>query len=219
MNLLYFSKNATLASKPTIKKVSIDLPDNVGFISNGAYIRNNNLYFVYHYTATDRIPDQKPARLKVRYVRIPLSISNSELHMSKGTGYLHWGFGRNATTDAPGDLVSYEEPCMAINKKGDFLMGYGRVGVTTRDTLFPEARYSIFYANEKEQRRSAVLKKGESFPVQVHDGETVATVYSHADRLHYAAASPDPLDNSFWIIHIYAGPSKSYKVVLGKIKP
>ncbi len=219
LNILYFDKNASLQSKPTIKKLSMNLPDDVGFMSNGAYIRNNNLYFVYHYTATERVPDQKPARLKIRYVRIPLSISNSALHASTGAGYLHWGFGRNATDDAPGDLVSYEEPSIAINKNGDFLMGYGRIGVTTQNTLYPEVRYTIFYGNEDEHRRSTLLKKGESLPTTKHDGESVGTTYTHSDYLHYSAASPDPLDNSFWIIHVYAGPGKLYKVVAGKIKP
>ncbi len=219
LNILYFDKNASLQNKPTIKKAVIDLPDDVGSISNGAYIRNNNLYFVYHYVTTERVPDKTPARLKIRYVRIPLSLSNAGLNASKGNGYLHWGFGRNAVEDDPSDLVSYEEPSIAINKKGDFLMGYGRTGVKTKNVLYPEARYTIYYANEDEHRRSRVLHKGESLPTSVHEGETVATVKSHADYLHYSAASPDPLDNSFWIIHVYAGPNKSYRVVAGKIKP
>jgi hypothetical protein len=219
LNILYFDKNASLQNKPTIKKTTITLGADVGFISNGAYIRNNNLYFVYHYVTTDRVPNQTPARLKIRYVRIPLTAGNSQLTASTGTGFLHWGFGRNAVDDDPDDLVSYEEPAIAVNSNGDFLIGYGRTGVKTKNVLYPEVRYSMFYKNESIQRGSTLLHKGESLPTNVKSGESAATVYSQNDYLHYSAAAPDPSDKSLWMIHVYAGPNKIYKTIVGRVKP
>lgn len=219
LSILYFDKTASLQSKPTIKLATVNLTDNIGFLRQGAYIRNNNLYFTYDYTIKARVPNTKQAMLKVRYVRLPLVTNSSQLSITtSGTGVLEVGFGKRSVDDDAADLVSYEEPAMAVNSKGDFLIGYGRTGYETKNTLFPEVRYSIFYHNETEHRRSNLLRKGESLPMSVHQNETVSTAHTHSDELHYSSATSDPSDDSFWIIHVFAAKGGGYKTVFGNIK-
>ncbi len=219
LTVLYFDKNASLQSKPVIKSVTVKLADKIGFLRQGAYVRNNHLYFTYDYTVKSRVANSKQAMLKIRYVRLPLVASSSQLMItSSGAGVLQVGFGKRSVDDDPADLVSYEEPAMAVNNKGDFLIGYGRTGYETKNTLFPEVRYTIFYNNESEHRRSNLLRKGEFLPMSIHKNETVSTTHTHSDELHYSSAAADPMDDSFWIIHVFAAKSGGYKTVVGNIK-
>jgi hypothetical protein len=218
LTILYFQNNDPLAFKPLVKKVTFKLNSTIGFISNGALIRNNNLYFTYQYQQT-AATNTVPARFKIRYIKLPLIPEGTNFLVDLfGTGLLQTGFGRNTPEDDPEDLVSYEEPEIAINQKGDFLIGYGRTPVKTKNTLFPEVRYTVFYHNETTHRRSTLLKKGESIPKWVHNGETTARYGPHSDFLHYSSATVDPADDSFWMIHVYAEKNGSYRVVAGNIK-
>ena len=129
----------------------------------------------------------------------------------------------NAPEDAADDLVSYEVPALAVNKNGVMVMVYGRVGVTTKTSLFPEARYSVYYPNEARQRRSRVLQNGDFLPTFVHKDETKATARHYVNKgvIDYATAVVDPRDDlTVWMIHEFAGKAKDgYKTVVGVVRP
>lgn len=117
----------------------------------------------------------------------------------------------------------------AVNKFGDACFVYGQTGVTTKQPLFPEVRYSIWFHDEAQQRRSRLLQAGTFQPTWHYDPddkgplppETVATSVTHAYQLDYATAVVDPVDDvTFWMIHEYADDtSKSWKTVVGVVNP
>ena len=164
-------------------------------------------------------------RMGVRIVRIPVKKMSAGIKAStdKTAGFLDHTFGKNAPEDAPGDLVSYELPALAVNKNGVMVMVYGRVGVTTQTPLFPEARYSVYYPNEARQRRSRLLQKGDFLPTFVHDGETKETARHYVDKkvIDYASAVVDPRDDlTVWMIHKFADKAEDgYKTSVGAVRP
>ena len=68
-------------------------------------------------------------------------------------------FGKNAPTDAPGDLVTCEVSGTAVNKHGDAIYVYGRTGIVTAQPLFPEVRYSVLAHGESKQAAEILLGK------------------------------------------------------------
>jgi hypothetical protein len=151
-----------------------------------------------------------PDRYSVRVVRIPIE-QTSDTSISASTsaakGYLDRFFGRDTLGDPSGSGISYEKPALAVNKNGDMLFAYGRYPFSSA-TPNPEARYSVWYANEEKQRPSYLLMAGEA-----------ANSVSIAVALDYETAVVDLSDDkTFWMALSYA-VSGGYKTVIGKVGP
>jgi hypothetical protein len=109
------------------------------------------------------------------------------------------------------------------------IYSYGRTGVTTKNPLFPEVRYSVWLHGDSAQKGSTLLQAGGFQPTWLYDAsasdstpaETVATSVTHAYKLDYSTAVVDPVDDhTFWFIHEYAdGTTKSWKTVIGVVDP
>lgn len=176
--------------------------------------RNSTLHIAGHVQVTARIPNEQPPRLSIRALRVPFAtVSPTTIAVDHGA-VDDLIFGKNAPTDAPSDLVTYEVPGMAVNKHGDAIYVYGRTGIVTAQPLFPEVRYSVWAHSESKPRRSALLRAGDYQPQWFYDpdstgsnpAETSETSVTHAFlKIDYATAVVDPVDDkTFWIIHEYA---------------
>ena len=175
--------------------------------------RNNTLHIAGQVLVTDRIPNQQPPRLSIRALRIPFATVSPTQIAVNHSGVDDHVFGKNAPTDAPGDLVTYEVPGTAVNKHGDAIYVYGRTGIVTAAPLFPEVRYSVWAHNQSSPRRSVLLRAGDYQPQWFYDAdptdstpaETTKTSITHAYlKIDYATAVVDPADDeTFWIIHEY----------------
>jgi hypothetical protein len=176
--------------------------------------RNNILHLAGQVQVTARVPNQQPPRLSIRALRIPFTTVSSTVITINHGAVNDLVFGKNAPTDAPGDLVTYEVPGTAVNKHGDAIYVYGRSGIATAQPLFPEVRYSVWAHAESKTRRSALLRAGEYQPQWFYDAdstdstpaETSKTSITHAYlKIDYATAVIDPVDDeTFWVIHEYA---------------
>lgn len=175
----------------------------------GAVYRQNRIYLVDPYMVETK---GKSERWSVRVVRIPIektSTTSIKASTSASNGFFDQFFGRNAGSDSSGDRISYERPSIAVNKSGDMLFGYGRYPFVSEKTLYPEARYTLWYANEAKQRRSYLLREGEA-----------ATTRTINDQIDYTTAVVDPADDtSFWVALPYVDSKGKYKTVVGKISP
>jgi hypothetical protein len=101
-------------------------------------------------------------RYSIRLMRIPVAIGADKVPKpSKGGHFLDLIFGKNAVSDASGDLVSYMYPALDVTKHGDIVVAYMRKGVKTMKPLYAEVRYSIFYRDAKAIRRSRLLAAGD----------------------------------------------------------
>jgi len=219
------------AVRPQLLATSVTLGAAPAMLRAGAVYRGGEIYFTCMTKITERVADEGGPRMSVRVLRIPvkkISATSIKASADKTAGFLDHFFGRSAPEDAPDDLVSYEVPALAVNKNGVMVIVYGRVGVTTKATLFPEARYSVYYPNEASQRRSRVLQKGDFLPTFVHAGETKATATHYIDPqsaknggMDYATAVVDPADDrTVWMIHKFANKAwGGYKTGAGVVKP
>jgi hypothetical protein len=136
--------------------------------------------------------------------------------MSKLDSYLWWSIYEayhgelQGAGNVPGiHRLSYERPSIAVNKNGDMLFGYGRYPFMSEKTLHPEARYTLWYANEPKQRRSYLLREGEAANTR-----TVNT------QIDYTTAVVDPVDDtSFWVALPFVNSNGGYRTIVGKISP
>lgn len=203
--------------KPPILQTTMQLGEAPSMLRSGAIYRNGRVHFAVAKKITDAV-DEVPTRYSVRVVRIPIQATTTALSASTtpSSGFLDSFFGRNATSDAQGDLVSYENPALAVNAKGDMFIGFGRRPVQTDEPLLPEARYTVWYNGEQNQRRSRLLMAGNAHPQK--DG-VLCSFYSCMD---YATAVVDPSDDhSFWTALGYGDathPSR-FRMVIGRITP
>jgi hypothetical protein len=202
LKIFGFPPTADPWTAPKLLTASINISDGVPSLA-GVY-RKNKLYLAGTLkveTAGDL------TRYSVRVIRIPLAKMGQSLVASKDTskGYLDRYFGRNAVDDAPGDRLSYEKIAIAVNKNGDMILGFRRNPFQSANPLFPEARYSVWYANETKQRRSNLLRKGDA---------------PSTEKIDYTTAVVDPTDDrTFWVALPYAGSGGTYKTVVAKIVP
>lgn len=175
----------------------------------GAVYRRNQMYFADPYLVEE---EGKAQRYSVHVVRVPVERLGGALIAAStdpAKGFLERLFGRNASSDSAEDRISYERPSIAVNKNGDMLIGYGRYPFVSENTLYPEARYTLWYASEVKQRRSYLL--------QVGQGATTRTINLQLD---YTTAVVDPADDtSFWVALPYVDSNGKYRTVFGKIVP
>jgi hypothetical protein len=216
-----------LAPQPLFAEVTLSKP--ASWPGPFGVFRNKTLHTASAIQITSRVPNEAPPRDSIRVLRIPFSTITSNKLAVDAAGVVDRVFGLNAPSDDPLDKVSYDMPGLAVNQQGDAIYSYGRTGITTKQPLFPEVRYSVWLQGEAQQRRSRLLQAGSFQPTWLYDAsstdkveaETVATSVTHAYKLDYSTAVVDPVDDhTFWFIHEYAdGASNGWKTVIGVVNP
>lgn len=193
----------------------------------GAF-RDGKVYLVWMKKDVAPTPNGVNGLYSIRLVRLPLKslATKPTASVKAADGFLYRNFGRNAAQDDPDDLVSYERPEITVNSDGHIVIVYGRVGYQTKVDLFPEARYSVYYDDERGLRPSRLLHVGEYMPMEVKSGETDQTIETPNDQLDHQFATVDPVDERrVWMISEYARKAKSpdetddYRTVVGRVTP
>ncbi len=200
-----------------IKQTSVTLERELSMLRSGAFYQGGKI----HLTTVLKVKPGNgttPDRFSVRVVRLPTKISGGTLTASTSPqkGFLDTFFGRNALEDDPEDLISYEMPSMAVNNEGTMFFGYGRSPVTVKKVMYPEARYSVWYADETKPRRSRLLKAGTFQPTKGNGKKNFMQL------AEFMWSTVDPADNkTFWTAQFFGDPSQkaSFKTVVGKVKP
>lgn len=164
---------------------------------------------IYHTMAKRIIKDKFYA---IRLFRLPLkSLStNPTPSTNKSDAYLYQLFPNRAADDHPDDKISYEASTIAVNKDGHMVILFCRAEHETQAPLYPQARYSIFYADNRGLQGSRVLQEGTgpSYPK--------AIPFNHLD---YQTAVVDPSDDkTVWMISEFSD-NGTYKTVVAKVKP
>lgn len=218
-----FSTPSSLEVPLKLKTSTITLEEPASMLRDAAKYRDGKIYFACVTKITDRVPDAKAPRYSVRVVRIPIAVAGQNITATKdgAAEFLDIFFGRNALEDDPDDLVSYELPAMTVTAAGHMVMAFGRVGVETKNTFFPECRYSVFYADGRGLFRSRLLRAGDYRPSHTHEHELKPTTTTYYDKLDYATAAVDPIDDAaVWIAHFFPDSASSrYKTVVARVKP
>lgn len=184
-----------------------------------------------------RVKDGKNGSYTIRILRVPLkSLATKPVASSDSAdGFLFRNFGYHDPDDSFNDVVSYEKPAIAVTKDGHMVILYGRVGFTTLKPLYPEVRYSVYYADDRGLCRSRLLQAGEYMPMEVKKEETVETINTPNDRMDYQTAVIDPSDDrTVWMIsefpykpgahrRVPGGPlvpsERGYRTVIGRVTP
>jgi len=155
----------------------------------------------------------------IRLVRLNVS-DYPAIPVSKSSGFIDRVFGaRNGTEDPAGHYFHYAWSAVEVNRYGHMAVVYARSG----PTIYPEARFSVYYANEPDIRSSRVLKLGDD-PYEITFAGYNPQAWPWGDT---AGASVDPSDDTtIWIAQQYAaarGPDTSrngnFEVWVGKITP
>jgi len=131
--------------------------------------RSNTLHMAGQVQVAARVANQQPPRLSIRALRIPFATASPTTIMIDHGAVNDLIFGKNAPTDAAGDLVTYEVSDTAVNKHSDAIYVFGRTGIVTAQLLFPEVRYSVWAHSESKPRRSALLRAGDYQPQWFYD--------------------------------------------------
>ena len=221
-----FKRPASYAIKAPLKEATVKLGDPLEWQRDNPSWRNGLMYFCFN---EQYVPD----RLHVRVVRIPVRPSNSAtgaiVASTNPPDYLDTFFGRNGPGDAPTDLVSYLAPSLAVNKQGNCVIAYGRVGVTTSKPLFPEARYSLLYLGQPVPKPSKLIHKGNFMPDNAASLTAPRPVppllpTAFTDRLDFVSSCVDPADDeTMWVCHAFAdqtiGAHGDYRMVVAHVKP
>jgi hypothetical protein len=218
---------------PPLTRARLWVGDESLAFREGAIFRNWKPHLAGAKLMADRDPGVKPARFNARVLRVPMAINEAYLPVivpEEAHGYLDLSFGLNAPEDNPNDVVSYEVPSLAVNQRGDMLVVFGRVPVTTAAPLPQEARYSLIYNDERGLARSRLLMAGETVMMHTLSDTSTATPVTYfriydandGDFLDLANASVDPADDfSFWMAHEFAknGSTPGFRMVMGKVTP
>ncbi len=230
LHVFAFRPPSDLRVPVALEESTVQLSEDLGFLRVGALYRNGRIHFTFPKVVTPRVADGKNGRQSVRVVRVPIVdlAYTPRASGSAGDGFLDTFFGRSAPEDAPGDLVSYEEPSIAVTGNGDMVIVYGRVGYETQTDLFPEVRYSVYYADSRGLQRSRLLAAGNYMPTDVKSGETAQTITTPDNRMDHSCAVADPADAGVvWIIHQFADSARGqsptamdgYRTVVGRVRP
>ena len=99
--------------------------------------RSNTLHMAGQVQVAARVANQQPPRLSIRALRIPFATASPTTITIDHGAVNDLIFGKNAPTDAAGDLVTYEVSGTAVNKHGDAIYVYGRTGIVTARLFSP----------------------------------------------------------------------------------
>jgi hypothetical protein len=140
---------------------------------------------------------------------------------SKVTPTIQRTFGMRNVSDPPGALFSYAWPCLDVTKDGHMVINYTRTG----DTIFPEARYSIYRAGNPDISPSHQFQPG-TFPVGVNDPIFArgGTGKGLAGRLDNTGSAIDPSDDkTVWVIQAFAEKASDtegqYRLAVQRVMP
>jgi hypothetical protein len=188
--------------------------------------RDGKIYFTSAKVVEPREPNVRNPLLAVRVFRLPLkNLSTTPMaSVNPADGFLYHLFGTNAPDDSPGDKVSYEQPTVAVNKEGHMVILFCRIGFDTNEVLHPEARYSVYYSDERGPRSSRIIRKGDFTLTWENPDDPEPrqqTIRSPYYLLDYQTAVVDPADDrTVWMISEYGdAATKAYKTVVGKVIP
>ena len=143
--------------------VEVSIPDDTGFFRDG------KIYFAWHKahkedqdTNNDGTIDWRDRnRYSIRLVCVPLLAltSNPVPSVNPADGFFYRVFGIRSPADGAGDLLSYMRPDVVVNRDGHVVVSFARVGWNV--SVFPEARYRVFYADGRGDQSSRLLRAGE----------------------------------------------------------
>jgi len=173
-----------------------------GMVMKAIY-RNNRLYWVWD----DSIPGDARQIRFIRLNRVDVTLFPTYLLVGQGSPAIDRRFGKRNAADPPNDIFSYYMPALAVNKDGTMVITYSRTGVT----IWPEARYSVYFEKDSDIRPSQLLRKGD-YPIGVEDPTSgqPADYRTAAGIFDYNAAAVDPVDDrSVWTINVYATKSQA----------
>ena len=202
----------TVTTKPLVTS-KIDIGQN-SFIRGNVVLQSGKLYHTYG-TLAAGCPGTFPAfcPYQVRLLAVNVKLANNTLTLSKAKlpngNDFDYLFGTNGPGDSPGDVVSYEIPELEVTKNGDIVIVYVRRAIKTANTLFNEARYSLFYHDQSSTSPSAILKKGE--------GNATKNPYDAIIDLTVQSLDPDGL--TVWVTHAYAKSDGNCHMAVGAVKP
>jgi hypothetical protein len=170
---------------------------NLGNSPIKAVYRQNKLYTVMN-DAKDWFKDNNPGN-SIRLIRTNVS-EFPKISTSKSSGFINRIFGaNNPIEDDRKTRMYYGWPAIEVNKDGNMGIVYTRTGTT----IYPEMRYSSYFAAENDIRPSRIIKAGEKSYSQTLSGNT--TLFYWGDT---AGASVDPADDkAIWLAHQYASSS------------
>ena len=188
------------------------------------------------------MPNVAPERFEVKAVRLDASATDHGITLIKcpGPGCLVVTIGSRDRDDAPGDLVSYEKPSMAVNAKGQRAIVLGRVPVHMAEPIGQEARCRVIDPDGR-LGDGAVLHAGSDVLEGVFCGrselDTAATALNfyhvqypstntatgsacphQAQYQDYATAVADPDGIGFWMAQAFSEKG-SFQMIAGEVHP
>lgn len=150
----------------------------------------------------DSIPGDARQIRFIRLNRVDVTLFPTYLQFGHGSPAIDRRFGKRNAADPPNDIFSYYEPALAVNKDGTLVIACSRTG----STIWPQARYSVYFEKDSDIRPSQLLRKGE-YPIGIEDPASGQPADNRpaAGIFDYNAAAVDPLDDrSVWTINVYA---------------
>jgi hypothetical protein len=111
-------------------------------------------------------------------------------------------FGKHAADDLPGEPITwYLFPGVTVTGAGDAVLVYNRTDGGKNATIWPEARYSVYFHDEPDIRPSHVLMHATTKSVATP--KSPATTEWSADT---AGIAVDPDDEQVvWMVHTFDG--------------
>lgn len=190
--------------------------------TEGATFRNGKVYLTWQKTIVDHKPDVQNGVYAIRLLRLPLEslATKPVISTSAADGYRYLLFPNESSgEDAPGSVVSYDNPSITVNAHDHMVILYCRVGYGNPQ-IFPEARYTVYYAGESKPRHSELIRAGTAMPFERdEDGKTLSTVLTPNQRLDYQTVVCDPSDDAVWMVSEFANTQTNYRTVVGKVTP
>ncbi len=190
------------AAVPTPNFVKIA---NTGNSTMKTVFRNNLLHAVWQdCVAWENAPT---CYTSIRLVRVsPISPTSAFIDRSFGL--------RNVFDDGPTDFVYYGVPAVEANRDGNMAVVYIRSG----QTVFPQARYSVYFDSDTDVLPSRALQVGD-FPLgsNATPGQEV-----QIGNLDVGGIGVDPFDDTgIWMAHGYStqntNTSGKWQLAVGKV--
>jgi hypothetical protein len=180
--------------------------DNIPNIAMKAVVRDDLLYVTWEDCV--KWPPASTCYTSIRLERLNIFSPQNAQRIDRSFGL------RNVFDDGPADFVYYGVPAVEVNKFGNMAVIYQRSGTT----VFPQARYSTYFASGADILPSRALQVGD-FPFGMN---AVPGAEIPRGPLDVAGISVDPFDDTgIWMAHGYstqAGPAAgTYALAIGKV--
>jgi hypothetical protein len=207
-----YSGPANAAQPPTPPSVVLPFPlmmANTGNDVMKAVFRDGKLYSTFQDCKI--WPGASQCLTSIRVVRVDVT--------NPGVPEIDRTFGQRSALDpAKVDLVSYGTPAVEVNKNGDIALVY----IRSSAQVFPEARYSVYYAKAPDISPSRALHigqasvGGDSMPcIRVKGFANCSKPVGNLDVGGISVDGGD--DEGIWMAHSYVDSSGNYKTTVGRI--